>query len=70
MSSLTSPGALPRPGGRRVVAPGTKDEAGPTWLGGGVQEAAKGVADVMVGSGNLDKALDDYAPFVDASFLN
>ena len=31
MSSLTSPGALPRPGGRRVVAPGTKDEAGPTW---------------------------------------
>ena len=32
MSSLSSPGALPRRGGRRkVVAPGTNDEAGPTW---------------------------------------
>ena len=31
MSSLTSPGELPRPGGRKVVAPGAKDEAGPTW---------------------------------------
>ena len=31
MSSLTSPGALPRPGGRKVVPPGTKDQAGPTW---------------------------------------
>ena len=50
--------------------PTAEEQAGPTWLGGGVQEAAKGVADVMVGSGNLDKALDDYAPFVDASFLN
>ena len=34
-----------------------------------MQEAAKGVAEVMVGAGNLDKALDDYSPFVDASFL-
>jgi taurine transport system substrate-binding protein len=49
--------------------PTAEEQLGPNWLGGGVQEAAKGVADVMVSAGNLDKALDDYAPFVDASFL-
>jgi taurine transport system substrate-binding protein len=49
--------------------PTAEEQLGPNWLGGGVQEAAKGVADVMVSTGNLDKALDDYAPFVDASFL-
>ena len=49
--------------------PTAEEQLGPNWLGGGVQEAAKGVADVMVSSGNLDKALDDYAPFVDPSFL-
>lgn len=49
--------------------PTNKEQAGPNWLGGGVQTAAKGVADVMAASGNLDKPLDDYAPFVDASFL-
>ena len=49
--------------------PTAEEQLGPNWLGGGVQEAAKGVADVMVGSGNLDKALDDYSPFVDPSFL-
>ena len=35
--------------------PTDAEQLGPNWLGGGVQEAAKGVADVMVGSGNLDK---------------
>lgn len=49
--------------------PTVEEQLGPDWLGGGVQEAAKGVADVMVATGNLDKALDDYSPFVDASFL-
>lgn len=49
--------------------PSVEEQLGPNWLGGGVQEAAKGVADVMVATGNLDKALDDYAPFVDSSFL-
>jgi taurine transport system substrate-binding protein len=49
--------------------PTVEEQLGPNWLGGGVQEAAKGVADVMVATGNLDKALDDYAPFVDPSFL-
>ena len=46
-----------------------EEQAGPNWLGGGVQEAAKGVAEVMVGSGNLEKPLDDYSPAIDASFL-
>ena len=49
--------------------PTDRGAAGPNWLGGGVQEAAKGVADVMVGAGNLDKPLDDYSAFVDPSFL-
>jgi taurine transport system substrate-binding protein len=46
-----------------------EEQAGPNWLGGGLQEAAKGVAEVMVGSGNLEKPLDDYSPAIDASFL-
>ena len=49
--------------------PTVEEQLGPNWLGGGVQEAAKGVAEVMVATGNLDKALDDYSPFVDPSFL-
>jgi taurine transport system substrate-binding protein len=49
--------------------PTAEEQLGPNWLGGGVQEAAKGVADVMVASGNLDAALDDYSSFVDANFL-
>ncbi|MFT3974838.1 MAG: ABC transporter substrate-binding protein [Amaricoccus sp.] len=49
--------------------PTNEEQLGPNWLGGGVQEAAKGVADVMASTGNLDKPLDDYAKFVDPSFL-
>lgn len=49
--------------------PSNQDQLGPNWLGGGVQEAAKGVADVMAETGNLDAPLDDYAPFVDPTFL-
>ena len=49
--------------------PSAGEQAGPNWLGGGVQEAAKGVADVMVASGNMDKALPDYSAVVDPSFL-
>lgn len=49
--------------------PSNAEQAGPNWLGGGVQEAAKGVADVMSATGNLDQPLDDYSKFVDASFL-
>lgn len=49
--------------------PTNAEQKGENWLGGGVQQAAKGVADVMAATGNLEKPLDDYAPFVDASFL-
>ncbi len=49
--------------------PTAEEQAGANWLGGGIQAATKGVADVMVGAGNMDKSLDDYSQFVDASFL-
>ena len=49
--------------------PTVAEQLSPAWLGGGVQADTKGVANVMVGAGNLDKALDDYAPFIDGSFL-
>jgi len=39
------------------------------WMGGGVARMAKGVADVMVDAGGMDSAHDDYAPYIDASFL-
>ncbi len=49
--------------------PSAADQAGPAWLGGGVQAMTKGVADVMVAAGGMEKALDDYSPFIDVSFL-
>ncbi len=49
--------------------PSAEDQLGANWLGGGVQEMTKGVADVMVGAGGMDKALDDYSAFVDSSYL-
>ncbi len=49
--------------------PSASDQMGPNWLGGGVQEMTKGVADVMVEAGNMESSLDDYSPFVDDSFL-
>ncbi len=49
--------------------PSNEDQIGENWLGGGIQSAAKGVADVMVSAGGLDEALDDYSQFVDASYL-
>lgn len=39
------------------------------WMGGTVQTFVKEVADFFVAQGELEAALDDYAPFVDASFL-
>ena len=50
--------------------PSAEEQKGANWMGGGVQEATKGVADVMVGAGEMDAALDDYSKFIDASFLN
>ena len=49
--------------------PSAADQMGKNWLGGGVQEMTKGVADVMVSAGGMDKALDDYSGFVDPSYL-
>lgn len=49
--------------------PSSDDQAGKFWLGGGIQAAAKGVADVMVAAGGMDEALDDYSQFIDASYL-
>lgn len=49
--------------------PTIEEQLGPNWLGGGIVEATKGVADVMVEAGNMDQALEDYAPYVDPSFL-
>ena len=49
--------------------PSAEDQKGENWMGGGVQEATKGVADVMVGAGEMDAALDDYSQFIDPSFL-
>ncbi|KZL28499.1 ABC transporter substrate-binding protein [Pseudovibrio sp. Ad37] len=49
--------------------PTNEEQLSENWLGGGIQAAAKGVADVMVSAGGLDEALDDYSQFVDASYL-
>jgi len=49
--------------------PSNEQQLGKDWLGGGIQGATKGVADVMVEAGGMDKALDNYSAFIDASFL-
>ncbi|SDR20512.1 ABC transporter substrate-binding protein [Pseudovibrio sp. Tun.PSC04-5.I4] len=49
--------------------PSNEEQMSESWLGGGIQAAAKGVAEVMVSAGGLDEALDDYSPFIDASYL-
>jgi len=42
------------------VFPGVDDQLGGKWLGGGAQSFMKGVADVFVGAGSIDAALDSY----------
>lgn len=49
--------------------PSADDQISANWMGGGVQQMTKGVADVMVEAGGLDNALDDYSEFIDMSFL-
>ena len=49
--------------------PSSEEQLSKHWLGGGIQAAAKGVADVMVAAGGMEKALDDYSKFVDDSYL-
>jgi len=43
------------------VFPNVADQLSAKWLGGGAQEFMKGVADVFVSAGAIDKALDTYA---------
>ena len=43
------------------VFPTGADQLSAKWLGGGAQEFMKGVADVFVSAGAIDKALDTYA---------
>ncbi len=49
--------------------PSAADQKGKNWLGGGVQQMTKGVADVMVAAGGMDEALDDYSGFIDPNYL-
>ena len=49
--------------------PTAEEQLGENWLGGGLQAMTKGVADVMVSAGGMEKALDDYSGFVDPGFL-
>ena len=42
------------------VFPSAKDQLGDKWLGGGAQTFMKGVADIFVGAGSIDAALDSY----------
>lgn len=51
------------------VFPTVEDQLGPKWLGGGAQEFMKGLADVFVGAGSIDKALDSYADHVNTGPL-
>lgn len=49
--------------------PTVEEQLGANWMGGGVQAATKGVAEVMMKAGGLDKTLDDYSMYIDSSFL-
>ena len=42
------------------VFPGVDDQLSAKWLGGGAQKFMKGVADIFVEAGSIDKALDTY----------
>ena len=42
------------------VFPSVEEQLSAKWLGGGAQEFMKGVADVFVQAGSIDKALDTY----------
>jgi taurine transport system substrate-binding protein len=40
--------------------PSVEDQLSDKWLGGNVQKFMKGVADVFVEAGSIDKALESY----------
>ncbi|MCH2165643.1 MAG: ABC transporter substrate-binding protein [Marinovum sp.] len=49
--------------------PTVEDQLASGWLGGNAQEFMKGVADVFVGAGSIDGALDSYANTVNTAPL-
>lgn len=48
--------------------PDAAEQASETWLGGGALKALSESAKFLVAQKQIDKALDDYAPFVNASY--
>ncbi|MBS7661809.1 ABC transporter substrate-binding protein [Pseudomonas lalucatii] len=48
--------------------PKREEQLSQAWLGKDVPAFLKGVADVMVANGEMDKALDDYSPYVKAGY--
>jgi len=46
-----------------------EEQMSEAWMGGTVQKFVQEVAEFFVEQGELDAALDDYAPFIDTSFL-
>jgi taurine transport system substrate-binding protein len=49
--------------------PTPEEQKSADWFGGGLQKYTKEVADFFVEQGQIDKALDDYSPYIDPSFL-
>jgi taurine transport system substrate-binding protein len=48
--------------------PNADEQASETWLGGGAIKALNESAKFLVAQKQIDKALDDYAPFVNSSY--
>ncbi|PLP58975.1 taurine ABC transporter substrate-binding protein [Mesorhizobium loti] len=48
--------------------PNADEQASATWLGGGALKALSESAKFLVAQKQIDKALDDYTPFVNASY--
>ncbi|HVG49031.1 MAG TPA: ABC transporter substrate-binding protein [Rubellimicrobium sp.] len=51
------------------VFPSTEEQLSEKWLGGGVQDYMKGVAEVFVGAGSIPEALESYDAVVNAEPL-
>jgi taurine transport system substrate-binding protein len=51
-----------------LAFPDAKEQASDTWLGGGATRALNESAKFLVEQKQITKALDDYAPFVNASY--
>ena len=52
------------------VFPSVQDQLSEKWLGGGAQSFMKGVADIFVGAGSIDKALETYEGAVNTGPLS